>query len=548
MVFSTRSLSLQARLLSLLLLAVALSVGQTACDAVPTPTPAMVARDAESPATRPAPTPTLIPTRGVGPPDSSAAAPTLPATATPPTPTLAPSPGVVTPDLSPAAPTPPAATSTPAPATATPPPQPTSTPGEVSTTPVPAAPKPLYSLKTRTMSPGATGPELADLTRGNTAFAFDLYRTLSQSYGNLFYSPYSISLALAMPYAGARGETERQMAETLRFLLPQERLHPAFNALDLALASRGAGAAGQDAASFQLNIANSVWGQEDHEFFAVFLDVLAEQYGSEVRRADFRRAPEEARARINDWVADETEARINDLIPPGAIQPATRLVLANAIYFNAAWQLPFDERATAPGPFHPLGGGEIEVPMMRQEGRFGYARGDGHQAVELLYDGGEMAMTILLPDAGSFSQFEGLLDASMVEGVLENLETQRVRLTMPKFKVEESFNLADTLKAMGMPNAFDGSAADFSGMDGTSCLAGDDECLLITDVVHQAFVSVDEAGTEAAAATAVIVGITRAAVEPVTLTIDRPFVFLVRDRATGAVLLVGRVSDLEQSR
>ena len=505
-VFSTRNLSLQARLLSLLLLAVALSLGQTACDAVPRPTPATVAGDAESPATWPAPTPTptLIPTRGVGPPDSSAAAPTLPATATP---------------------------------------------GEVSTTPVPAALKALHSLKTRTMSPGATGPELADLTRGNTAFAFDLYRTLAQSDGDLFYSPHSVSLALAMTYAGARGETERQMAETLRFLLPQERLHLAFNALDLALASRGAGAAGQDDGGFRLNIANSVWGQKDHEFVAAFLDVLAEQYGSEVRRADFRRAPKESRVLINDWIADETEARINDLIPPGAIQPATRLVLANAIYFNAAWQLPFDERATASGPFHPLGGGYIEAPMMRQDGRLGYTRGDGYQAVELPYDGGEMAMAILLPDAGSFSEFEGLLNASMVDGVLEALETRRVLLTMPKFRVEASFNLAEVLKGMGMPNAFDEKAAEFSAMDGTSCLAGDDGCLLITDVVHKAFVSVDEAGTEAAAATAVIAGTKAADPDgPVRLTVDRPFIFLVRDRATGAVLLVGRVSDLEQSR
>ena len=443
-VFSTRNLSLQARLLSLLLLAVALSLGQTACDAVPPPTPATVAGDAESPATWPVPTstPTLIPTRGVGPPD-----------------------------LSPAAPTPPAATSTPAPATATPPPQPTSTPGEVSTTPVPAALKALHSLKTRTMSPGATGPELADLTRGNTAFAFDLYRTLAQSDGDLFYSPHSVSLALAMTYAGARGETERQMAETLRFLLPQERLHLAFNALDLALASRRAGAAGQDDGGFRLNIANSVWGQKDHEFVAAFLDVLAEQYGSEVRRADFRRALEESRVLINDWVADETEARINDLIPPGAIQPATRLVLANAIYFNAAWQLPFDERATASGPFHPLGGGYIEAPMMRQDGRLGYTRGDGYQAVELPYDGGEMAMAILLPDEGSFSEFEGLLDASMVDGVLEDLETRRVLLTMPKFEVRASFGLADTLEAMGMPNAFDekGGRLLGDGRDVVSC-------------------------------------------------------------------------------
>ena len=159
-------------------------------------------------------------------------------------------------------------------------------------------------------SPGATEADIANLARGNAAFAFDLYRSLAQGEADLFYSPYSVSLALAMTYAGAKGETERQMADTLRFHLPQERLHPAFNALDLALASRGAGVAGQEDGGFQLNIANSVWGQEGHEFLMAFLDVLAEQYGSEVRRADFRRAREEARVRINDWVAGETEDRI----------------------------------------------------------------------------------------------------------------------------------------------------------------------------------------------------------------------------------------------
>ena len=406
----------------------------------------------------------------------------------------------------------------------------------------------LRSLKPRVASPGAAEADLANLARGSAAFAFDLYRSLAQGEADLFYSPYSVSLALAMTYAGAKGETERQMADTLRFHLPQDRLHPTFNALDLALASRGEGAAGQDNGGFQLNIANSVWGQEGHEFLMAFLDVLAEQYGSEVRRADFRRAPGEARVRINDWVAGETEGRIEDLIPPDAIEPATRMVLANAIYFNAAWQLPFDERATSPGTFHPLGGGEIEAPMMRQEGRFGYARGDGHQAVELLYDDGEMSMAILFPDEGRFREFEESLDASVVDRILEDLETRRVLLAMPKFEVKASFSLADALEAMGMPNAFDERAADFSGMDGNSCLAGDAECLLVTDVVHQAFVSVDEAGTEAAATTAVIVG-TKSVdpAEPVSLTIDRPFIFLVRDQATGAVLFVGRVSELAQS-
>ena len=523
-VLSTRNLSLQARLISLLLLAVALSLGQTACDAAPTPTPATVAGDAESPATWPAPTPTPtpthIPTRGGGEPDSSSAAPTLRATATPPDPTA-----VVEQTL-----TPPAAT-----------------PSEALSTPVSAAPKGLGSLKTPMMSPEAMEEaDLVDLTLGNTAFAFDLYRTLAQSDGDLFYSPYSVSLALAMTYAGARGETEQQMADTLGFSLPQDRLHSTFNALDLALVSRSAGPAGRDDDGIRLNIANAIWGQEGHEFLTSFLDVLAEQYGSKVRRADFHGAPGESRARINDWAARETGDRIESLVPPGAIVPTTRLVLANAVYFKAAWESPFPKGATAAGLFHPLSGGKVQAPMMRQEGRFGYAQGDGLQAVELLYDGAEISMTILLPDEGTFRDFEGSLAVSAVDGILDDLGTRLVRLTMPKFEVEASFSLADALAAMGMPNAFDERAADFSGMDGTSCFAGDDECLLVADVVHQAFLSVDEAGTEAAAATAATVGITRAAAEPVTLTIDRPFIFLVRDRATDAVLFVGRVSELEQ--
>ena len=406
----------------------------------------------------------------------------------------------------------------------------------------------MHSLKTRTLSPGATEPELAELVRGNAAFAFDLYRKLAQGEGDLFYSPHSISLALAMTYAGAGGETERQMAETLRFPLPQARLHPAFNAHDLALASRGEGATEEDGDGFRLSIANAIWGQEDHPFLTAFLDILAEQYGGDVQRTDFRSAPEESRVRINEWVARETEGRIASLVPPGAIDPLTRLVLANAIYFKAAWKLPFDERATAPLPFYPLRGGEVEASMMRQEGSFGYMRGAGYQAVELLYQGGEISMTILLPDDGRFREIEGLLDASLTDAILENLETRPVLLTMPKFGVEATFSLAGTLSEMGMPDAFDERAADFSGMDGRSCRTGGDGCLLITDVVHQAFVEVDEAGTEAAAATAVIVGVKRA-VEPgelVTLTVDRPFIFLVRDRATGALLFVGRVSELEQ--
>ena len=240
----------------------------------------------------------------------------------------------------------------------------------------------------------ATVAEGKKLVNGNTAFAFDLYHALAFQAGNLFYSPYSISLALAMTYAGARGETERQMADTLGFNLARDRLHPAYNNLGLQLASRGADAKGQDGDGFRLNIANAVWGQDDYEFLEAYLDLLTDNYGSGVRLMDFKEASEELRIMINDWVADRTEDRIKDLLPQGSIDEFTRLVLTNAIYFNAAWQHPFNVRSTHPGPFFMLDGSTVNVPMMSQLEYLGYAKGDGYQAVELPYDGYEMSMTI----------------------------------------------------------------------------------------------------------------------------------------------------------
>ena len=384
---------------------------------------------------------------------------------------------------------------------------------------------------------------MAALVGGNTAFAFDLYRQLaSGSDGNLFYSPYSISLALAMTYAGARSETEKQMAQTLGFELAQERLHSAFNSLDLSLASQSREGEGD---GFQLSIANSVWGQAGHSFLPAYLDTLALSYSGKVRDVDFRGSPEEAHLRINDWVAEETAGRIEDLIPRDSIHRFARLVLANAVYFKAEWEKPFDERATSRKPFHALDGTESLVEMMRQTEYFGYTRGGKYQAVELPYDGGEISMVVVLPDDGRFGEFEGSLGTGVLDEIVEGRENRRVRLAMPKFEMEAGFDLVDMLADMGMPNAFDKKRAEFQGMDGFSCLAGDDECLLISGVAHKAFVSVDEMGTEAAAATAVIVGATRAEPEePIAVTIDRPFVFLIRDQKTGTVLFLGRVVKL----
>jgi serpin B len=397
----------------------------------------------------------------------------------------------------------------------------------------PAAAEVLESDKERITSPDVSTSDQALLVEGNSAFAFELYQALKEQEGNLFYSPYSISLALAMTYAGARGETAQQMADTLQFLLEQERLHPAFNWLDAELATRGEGAQGKDGEGFRLNIVNAIWGQNDYEFLPAFLDVLAENYGAGLRILDFITEAEKSRVTINDWVSDQTEGRIEDLIPPGAIDEWTRLVLTNAIYFNAAWAYPFNEKMTADGPFYLFDGGQVTVPMMKQTESFGYTEGEGYQAVELLYDGGELSMVILLPEAGNFEAFEEGLQAQQVSNIISGLQPTEVALTMPKFEFDSEFSLKDILAGMGMPVAFT-EDADFSGMTGNPEL-------FISDVVHKAFVAVDEAGTEAAAATAVIMKLTAVPPPPMEVTLDRPFIFLIRDIDTGAILFVGRV-------
>ena len=496
--------------------------------------------------------PTAVPAAVVTPspaPRSTSAAVVAPTPTSKPTPRIATAPPV----------------SSPQPASeASPPPSPTS-PGRaetVRTAPTPTVPAPVPTVNhtptaspeptpevirvsrssmQRDEAPGATEADLTALVAGNNAFAFDLYHALSESHDNLVFSPHSISLALAMAFAGARGETERQMTDTLRFELPQDRLHPAFNTLDLLL---DPGTKDADSEAFRLNVANSVWGQQDFGFLPDYLDALAVNYGEEVRPVDFRRDPESARVGINDWVADETEDRITNLIPPDVITELTRLVLANAIYFKAAWHSAFDERATRDRTFHLLDGTDREVPMMRQQSNLRYATSDGYQAVELPYEGGEVAMTILVPDSGRFGEFQDSLSGQSVPDIVGNLDYELVNLTMPKFEMDSAFSLSDTLEAMGMPDAFDDEASNFSGMDGRFCRARGDICLLISDVLHKAFVSADEEGTEAAAATAVIIGITRAVPvepDPIELVVDRPFLFVIRHLASGAILFVGRV-------
>jgi len=404
--------------------------------------------------------------------------------------------------------------------------------------------------------PDVSEATLKKQVQGTNAFAFDLYQVLRNEHENLFYSPYSISLALATTYAGAHGETEEQMADTLHFVLPQDRLHSAFSALNRALvqgaeekAAEGVGAEPTPVPfpgyhpgdRFQLHIANALWGQDAYQFQPEFLAVLGQNYESELRTLDFTGAPEESRRTINDWVADHTEDRIQDILPLGAISGLTRLVLANAIYFRASWFYPFDPRATREQPFHLLDGGTATVSMMQQTERFNYYLGEGYQAVMLPYSGGKesphcrMSMVFLVPDDGCFQAFEDSLDARGVGTILNEMNTGYVDLTIPKFGFDSAFALKPTLSSMGMSLAFSWPGADFSGMTGQPEL-------FVDEVYHRAFVFVEETGTEAAAASAVPItlGIPP---EPVEITIDRPFIFLIRDGETGIILFVGRVLD-----
>jgi serpin B len=416
-----------------------------------------------------------------------------------------------------------------------------STPEPIAPLPVPTQPpsepleiKTVGSSKERLIAPVTNEQDLQELVEGNSIFAFDLYQAIRAKDGNLFYSPYSISLALAMTYAGARAETASQMAESLKFSLAQEQLHPAFNQLDLALHSTGENVPDDVGEGFTLNIVNSLWGQDGYAFLPEFLDVLAENYGAGLRLLDFANAAEASRQLINEWVMEQTNDRIKDLIPAGVINALTRLVLVNAIYFNAAWASPFEEEFTQTGEFSLLDGSSVDVPMMNQTELFGYTRGKDFQAVELPYLGHEMSMVILHPDAGKFEAFEGKLDAEMLDTVLAEMSRTNLDLSVPKFEYDTDLPLAEVLQTLGMADAFQAGQADFSGMDGT-------RDLFLQDVLHKAFVSVDEEGTEAAAATAVIVGLTAMPAETVVVKIDSPFIFLIRDMQTGSILFLGRV-------
>ena len=406
----------------------------------------------------------------------------------------------------------------------------------------PAMVEDIRSTKARITSPTVAGSELEQLTGDNAAFALALYKQIIVESGNknAFYSPHSISSALAMAYAGAEGTSESQMQSALQFRLAEADLHPTFNKLDLELQSRADAAGGSDDGSpFKLNIANALWGQRDYPFEQPFLDLLAQHYGAGLKGVDFRQQPEQARRAINAWVEEATENKIRDVLPRGAVDSLTRLVLTNAIYFKAGWAYGFEQSQTAPANFTTASGDTVQVEMMslKESDGLAYATGDNWQAVELPYVGEKVSMVVIVPDAGVFDQVEDSLSATSLFALFDDLAPQAVELQLPRFGIESKFSLRAMLGALGMSAAFDPQEADFSGMSTA-------EQLFINDVIHQAFVSVDEEGTEAAAATAVTIGTTSISTpEYVNVTVDRPFIFVIRDRETNAVLFIGRVLD-----
>ncbi len=392
----------------------------------------------------------------------------------------------------------------------------------------------VQSDKPRDTQPNISDSDLQQLAADNRAFAFSLYQQLRGTDGNLFYSPHSISVALAMAYAGARNQTAAEMRQALHFTLPETSLNPAFNALQQALAEREKSKTNAKDTNFRLNVVNALWGQKDYTFLSAYLDLLSQNYGAGMRLIDFKADPEAARQVINQWVAQQTADKIKDLIPPSALDQATTLVLTNAIYFNAEWLYQFNPGSTAPAPFHLLDGSQVSVPTMHISEQFGYYQGDGFTMLELPYIGSQVSMILVVPDQGKFSQIEQGLSAGQWDTAVKGLKHAQVNLALPKFTFTSQFSLTDALSRSGMPVAFQPSQADFSGMDGS-------KNLYISDVVHKAFISLDENGTEAAAATAVVVGVTSMPAEPVNLTIDRPFLFAIQDKPTGEMLFLGRV-------
>ena len=379
-----------------------------------------------------------------------------------------------------------------------------------------------------------------------TAFTADLYTQLGTKKGNLFFSPASIETALAMTYAGAKGSTAEQMTKTLHFTGSPEEVNTSFATLLKILNNPPKVSVLDDSGklaekpAYQLVVANALWGQQGYPFQPAFTTLVQKEYGAGLTAVDFVRQTEQARTTINDWVAKQTKDKIKDLLAKGILTIDTRLVLTNAIYFKSNWAEKFQKADTKDGSFKLSADQSVDVPLMHQRHDLGYMENADLQLLELPYTQRELSMVILLPkQIDGLAGLEKSLTAANLRAWMKGMQRESVEVTLPKFTFSGEFRLTDTLMAMGMTDAFEAGQADFSGMTTA-------DKLFISAVIHKAFVAVDEEGTEAAAATAVVMGATSVMPqpkEPKVFKADHPFIFLIRHNTTGEILFVGRLAN-----
>jgi serpin B len=383
-----------------------------------------------------------------------------------------------------------------------------------------------------------TSEGISTLSNGNQIFAVELFQAVSKANENLFLSPYSISLSLAMAGSGARGQTQSEIDQVLHLQLPQEMIPAAFNALNQSLAV-GTSPTNSDSGQgekFKLKIAAATWGQKGFQIRPAYLDLLHTYYGADLQSVDFKANPELARSAMNQWTSQSTQGKIKDMIAPGAIAPDTRMIITNAIYFQSAWLNPFDKNGTHDQTFTTSTGETITVPMMQQEAYFGYAKGSGWQAVELPYANDSFVMDLILPDQGQFQSFEQSLDAPLIDAITQKMDPSTVNISLPRFQINSGLALNHTLNQLGITQAFDLSNADFTGISAQ-------EGLYLGNVLHRAYIQVDENGTEAAAASGISMPVTGGEPSiPVQVVFDHPFLFLVREKNTGTILFLGKMA------
>jgi serpin B len=387
------------------------------------------------------------------------------------------------------------------------------------------------------------------LANGNNDFCCDLYHEfINDREGNFVYSPYSIYLAFAMAYAGARGNTATEIADTLHFNLPADAIPAAFQKLNEIISQPDTSTCFDvpsdgnldfentvEKENYTLNIANALWGQEGYPFLSPYINTVDKYYGGGLESLDFTGNPEKVAEIINEWIGEQTEDRINDIISPSSIGPLTKLIITNAIYFFAYWENQFDENDTEDKPFHLINEEVIDVPTMHQKLLMDYTEGYGYQAVILQYKSSELDMIIVLPDIDTFEAFDRSLDSLKLKAIVNKMESREVDLALPKFEYTSKYeDMRDTFQKLGIVDAFKDGVANFSGIT-------EIENLYIENVIHQTFILVNEEGTEAAAATVIPMAGSPPPPPPATFTADHPFIYFIQHQKTGAILFMGRV-------